>query len=67
MSEELKPCPFCGESSIGYIQHLNDDTYQVRCINGECGVAPITVCCSSREHAIKVWNTRAELHNEAKK
>ena len=51
MSEELKPCPFCGGEARG---ELYGHGYYVmckdNCLHGEF--------CPSNEEAIKRWNTR---------
>lgn len=61
MSEELKPCPFCGgkariikESQPGFIQ------CKVACRN--CGTA--TPFIGSKEQSIITWNCRAQQPNE---
>ena len=54
MSEELKPCPFCGGNAI--LAEINGtDDYYVVC----------EVCCACtdfypKEKAIKAWNSRVE-------
>lgn len=58
MTEDLKPCPFCGNIPV-----LSDDgwthTWTVECPHFECYVNPQTVAFG-RERAIAAWNTRAE-------
>ena len=60
MSEELRPCPFCGSSNGLYV--LQDEKY------GEWSVF-CDMCktsfhnenhCDTREEAISAWNRRAE-------
>lgn len=56
MSEDLKPCPFCGElpASFGYGNHTH-------CIECMCEVTPhveITGTEKARLRAITLWNTR---------
>ena len=56
--EALKPCPFCGGK--GYVwSGVGDHYYRVCCING-CIRMPgcINEYFSTREKAIKTWNTR---------
>lgn len=59
MSEELKPCPFCGgkakkqtvETTI-----LNDTYYGVRCTKCYCG----TTGYLNYGYAIQAWNRRTD-------
>ena len=63
MSEELKPCPFCGGKAKVEILGVweNGDTgYNVNCRNKGCPVMPDTKCFLSAEKAIAAWNTRAD-------
>jgi Lar family restriction alleviation protein len=57
MSEELKPCPFCGgtgELEVGSIGRIR----LVVCNNNDCLVeGPIG---HSRDEAIAAWNRRAK-------
>lgn len=56
MSEELKPCPFCGESNTLFVEH--DVSYYVVCnlCNYGCGTtAPVV---RSEQEAIEAWNRR---------
>jgi hypothetical protein len=60
MTEELKPCPWCGSNAK--IEKLNNDYNQfiVRCDNQEiCRVNPWTFGCGEGD-AITAWNTRHE-------
>lgn len=54
MSEELKPCPFCG-SVPEYHEHIGKHLriYSVRCKCGACRVG------KSKENAIMLWNRRS--------
>lgn len=54
MSEELKPCPFCGSSDV-VLQNLTDeDDNYVSC--NSCEVQQIAT--HTRDMAIKAWNRR---------
>jgi hypothetical protein len=55
MSEELKPCPFCGEIGKAHLDICGDNLYRVRCIN--CGVDTHTGW-EERIYPIDRWNTR---------
>lgn len=69
MSEELKPCPFCGgEARMSSGTHaIGRKTYRTaKCTCSECGVtrsAVLDVCASLDEaesNAADAWNRRAE-------
>ena len=51
MSEELKPCPFCGSNNIELIDHDNS----IWCEDCPAGVNDYTV---SINDLIEAWNTR---------
>ncbi len=58
MSEELKPCPFCGKPA--YMAD-HDCGWMVECINEKCHIQPMTRDAFHREaEAIKAWNTRTQ-------
>lgn len=58
MSEELKPCPFCGGQAKVYKgQSLYADRIPTRIYCAKCG-ARTGICLSER--ALKLWNTRTE-------
>lgn len=59
MSEELKPCPFCGHAAT---IEVNDNNYVISC-GGLCDDVSTYSEMSypmSEEQAIRVWNHRAE-------
>jgi hypothetical protein len=67
MSEELKPCPFCGgqptwwKTKKQYCQ-LHGEPYQhdvLGCRKPRCRVQPV-ICETIREHAIDIWNFRPD-------
>ena len=64
MSEELKPCPFCGNTNVyGYKEILPSDDnpqYQVICdwYYGGCGSS--SGYWDSMEECVKAWNRRAD-------
>lgn len=53
MSEELKPCPFCGGKNI---RIWNISTPWVSC--DDC--LANTACAPTEEEAVKYWNRRAD-------
>ena len=54
---ELKPCPFCGESEYVTVQKmLTRKRWYVHCGNCRCRTAQYL----DRQEAIKVWNRRAD-------
>lgn len=58
MSEELRPCPFCGGEAAIY-EPLATSFWFVRCSDGDT----CSTCGPDRETrsaAIEAWNTRAE-------
>ena len=60
MSDELKPCPFCGgKATIS----VHDNHYQPCCTNDNCIAADLYnewLYPRSYERAVREWNTRAE-------
>lgn len=55
MTEELKPCPFCGEKGI--ITYFSDlQWYQASCSNTECPCEHGPM--GDKQEAIKYWNIR---------
>ena len=68
MSEELKPCPFCGKPAEIYYEY--DEvllcTYaHVGCVNRACAIMPGTAAFVDEDVAVKVWNRRAEVKDNA--
>lgn len=64
MSDELKPCPFCGgeakiESTSDQMGHLVLTGYIVRCSQCWCAPKPNNYD-GNRQNAIDRWNARAE-------
>jgi len=53
---EIKLCPFCGKRGILGQTILN--YYVVRCQNEECNMIVQQVIGTTRDEAIKTWNTR---------
>lgn len=67
MSEELKPCPFCGEKAK-LSRHIEGGgirsrvfTHFVSCVNKECPVFVKTQRYVNKKNAVFVWNNRAVL------
>lgn len=58
MSEELKPCPFCGWEA----EETNNEGFPaMRCSNPDCFAGVEWVNHIKREFLREYWNTRAEL------
>lgn len=53
MSEELKPCPFCGGKAI--YREFRGKTLKVYCVKCKCGVIRTG---KSKDNAIMLWNRR---------
>jgi hypothetical protein len=68
MSEELKPCPWCGELPRLYTMSDNscNDYWEIGCAGEECAANPSTMSFISVEDAIEKWNTRFEEQPECK-
>ena len=58
MSEELKPCPFCGSNDVEMVV-LDVVWHFVGCKNLKCCTDGPKVVADKTE-AIRLWNTRAE-------
>lgn len=54
MSDELKPCPFCG----GEARLIGHSPYSITC----CKCRATTVICDTPEKAINEWNNRVEFN-----
>ncbi|MBQ7516394.1 MAG: Lar family restriction alleviation protein [Schwartzia sp.] len=59
MSEELKPCPFCGGRDLQLVRALSTGRYVVECRGCRKQVYLNSVECMDRGNAIKAWNRRA--------
>lgn len=57
MSDELKPCPFCGGENV--TNEFDDPFYSVIC--GICGASS---AFSDEEGAVRLWNARAAVTDE---
>ena len=58
-SEELKPCPFCGGSSIVYENdciYPRDYLWSIEC--DSCGAR---IQDDRKEEVLRIWNKRVEL------
>ena len=60
--EELRVCPFCGESTASRC-YLNErsgmKSYEIECNNDDCDVMCSTYAFDSEDEAIAAWTTRA--------
>ncbi|WP_217951943.1 Lar family restriction alleviation protein [Adlercreutzia caecimuris] len=61
MSDELKPCPFCGGDAS--MQRFNASTTPARIIC-KCGIELRAVKGQSVESIVEQWNTRAAVTDE---
>lgn len=66
MSEQLKPCPFCGSPARlnrskgeSLWSHDQVEWTQVQCTNEDCGVATENRCEGWEPEPVESWNTRA--------
>ena len=57
MSEELKPCPFCGNKAELFCTKGTED-WAVVCQHPECGCNARILYCDTKEEAIEQWNRR---------
>ena len=64
MSDELKPCPFCG-STPKYLYNPAYDVHCIWCPNKLCGVRPDVDSHVSKDQAVENWNKRAEADTDA--
>ncbi len=54
MTEQLKPCPFCGAEDIGF-----DSWFYNQNIFCKCKICGCQACATpTKKQAIKAWNTR---------
>ncbi|MBQ7577610.1 MAG: Lar family restriction alleviation protein [Synergistaceae bacterium] len=56
MSEQLKPCPFCGSEKVELYRDGKGD-YFINCKNCMCLVSGFY---RTKRESLQVWNTRAE-------
>lgn len=57
MTDELRPCPFCGGPAV--VHEYNGGFASIGC-GGQCDFKPSAFGFPSVDSAIEVWNTRAE-------
>lgn len=61
MSEELKPCPFCGgEAHIKEVVSACEKLYTVGCPDSECMGYETWLLKPTVDEAVAAWNRRAE-------
>jgi hypothetical protein len=61
ISEELKPCPFCGDDAVK--QLINCNQYlgvKITCNNSDCDILPSTATWHTNDEqvCIDIWNKR---------
>jgi len=61
MSEELKPCPFCGEG-VGFTRWVGEKVAVCCATEGCIGLGPEAICPEYPDAgpAIEAWNTRPD-------
>lgn len=66
--DELKPCPFCGETPQIYHRfHALDDSlmWRVECLNLDCEINPVTAYHEDNISAWHAWNFRTIPERES--
>lgn len=60
MTNELKPCPWCGLTPYIYVNKYrhNQETFSVKCSNPDCPIIPMTYETTEEKYAIDDWNRR---------
>jgi Lar family restriction alleviation protein len=58
MSEELKPCPFCGSKNVVVYELKGQKTLWIECKG--CWASSNALDSSKKAQAIKLWNTRTD-------
>ena len=59
MSEELKPCPFCGgEATLDHVNGSHGELWDIFCSTRSCEIRPCTVWFTTEQDAIEAWNRR---------
>ena len=60
MSDELKPCPFCGSKNLE-VREIPFVGHTVRCWNGKCMASgPVR---DDQHEAIRAWNDKLDEEN----
>jgi len=56
MSDELKPCPFCGGEDVEIVEHCGEFgwSYTVECLDCDCNAKQL-----EKSYAVAAWNRRA--------
>jgi hypothetical protein len=60
--EELQPCPFCGTKAVLH----GGPEWWVKCSKIGVCIGNIGGGCAYKEDAIRLWNTRKEIHEHKK-
>lgn len=68
MSEELKPCPFCGDDAEIMIKDgSHAKAYDIKCMNDCCYLAYGAYWFfDTKEEAIQAWNKRESQKEDVK-
>jgi len=57
MSDELKPCPFCGVKPMRHEDDNHSTALEIECVNEICPTKP-SLWGKTEAEAIAAWNTR---------
>lgn len=58
MTDQLKPCPFCGESPIFYEKdNWNGTKYTIQCPRSDMMVQAVAFVCDDKKSSIEFWNS----------
>lgn len=63
MSQELKPCPFCGSEARWATTMGGDDSWEIQCSNNDCCL--VVFSGNTGEETCTAWNTRASERTNA--
>jgi Lar family restriction alleviation protein len=59
MTDEMKPCPFCGGDDIHLFQSKITEDWVIQCHGIGCWIR-FTILASEKDEVVAAWNRRAE-------